>query len=302
MRWQRVAVAVFIASQREVHGVPLYAVSCRALGTSQSWFYKWNSRELPARAARRERLNAEIARLYGEREGNEGSPRVTAALREADWRVSENTVAALMCQMGPGRPAEEETLGQHAAGPGPVAGTGPGQTEVRRRRDLRAVVRRRHRSQDRRGQAVPIGPGHGLPPHPGVRARRPARHGAGIRGAGHGRGGPRRFYARMVFHTDQGGVRRGGVPAGMRTAGRHPVDGSAGLALDKRGDRVLVLDAGVELRCLLQFTTRAQARSAVAARIQDYSTVRRHSALGMQWRRAIPLGRSYGQFGGLFWV
>ena len=33
-------MAAFIASQRDAHGVP-QAVSCRALGVSQSWFYKW---------------------------------------------------------------------------------------------------------------------------------------------------------------------------------------------------------------------------------------------------------------------
>jgi putative transposase len=92
-------VAAFIASQREAHGVP-YAVSCRALGVSQSWFYKWNGGELPPAAARRERLKAEIARLFGERDGKDGSPRVTAALRDYGWRVSENTVAALMARMG----------------------------------------------------------------------------------------------------------------------------------------------------------------------------------------------------------
>ncbi|HET9080444.1 MAG TPA: IS3 family transposase [Trebonia sp.] len=92
-------MAAFIASQREAHGVP-YAVSCRALGVSQSWFYKWKDGQLPVRAARRERLKAETARLFSEREGKEGSPRVAAALREDGWRVSENTVAGLMAEMG----------------------------------------------------------------------------------------------------------------------------------------------------------------------------------------------------------
>src|SRR5689334_19950919 len=94
-----VAVAGFIAAQRAAHGVP-HAVSCRALGVSQSWFYKWEDGQLPARAARRERLKAEIARRFSEREGKDGSPRITAALREAGWRVSENTVAGLMREQG----------------------------------------------------------------------------------------------------------------------------------------------------------------------------------------------------------
>jgi hypothetical protein len=35
-----VSLAAGIASQREQHGIP-HAVSCRALGVSQAWFYKW---------------------------------------------------------------------------------------------------------------------------------------------------------------------------------------------------------------------------------------------------------------------
>ena len=73
-------MAAFIASQREAHGVP-YAVSCRALGVSQSWFYRWKDGRLPPAVARREQLKAEIARLFSAREGKDGSPRVTAALR-----------------------------------------------------------------------------------------------------------------------------------------------------------------------------------------------------------------------------
>jgi hypothetical protein len=44
---------------------------------------------------RRDRLKAEVARLFGEHEGKYGSPRITADLGDAGWRVSENTVAAL---------------------------------------------------------------------------------------------------------------------------------------------------------------------------------------------------------------
>ena len=43
-----------------------------------------------------EKLKAEVARLFGLHAGKYGSPRITADLRDAGWRVSENTVAALM--------------------------------------------------------------------------------------------------------------------------------------------------------------------------------------------------------------
>jgi putative transposase len=90
---------MFIAAQRAQHGIP-QAVSCRALGVSQSWFYKRKDGDCSPRHRRRERLKAEIARLFAQRKGKDGSPRITADLREAGWRVSENTVAALMREMG----------------------------------------------------------------------------------------------------------------------------------------------------------------------------------------------------------
>jgi transposase InsO family protein len=56
--------------------------------------------EAGAAGAARDRRKAEVARLFGEHEGKYGSPRITADLRDAGWRVSENTVAALMCELG----------------------------------------------------------------------------------------------------------------------------------------------------------------------------------------------------------
>jgi hypothetical protein len=38
-----VSVAALIADQKTGHDVP-HAVACRALGVSQSWFYKWKRR------------------------------------------------------------------------------------------------------------------------------------------------------------------------------------------------------------------------------------------------------------------
>jgi putative transposase len=94
-------VAAFIAAQRGEHRIP-HAVSCRALGICQSWFYKWSSHAragtLPPRAARRARLAAEVRRLFESHDGKRGSPVITADLQDAGWRVSKNTVAALMAE------------------------------------------------------------------------------------------------------------------------------------------------------------------------------------------------------------
>jgi putative transposase len=47
-----------------------------------------------------ERLKAEIRRLFELHEGKRGSPVITADLNDAGWKVSKNTVAALMREMG----------------------------------------------------------------------------------------------------------------------------------------------------------------------------------------------------------
>jgi putative transposase len=92
-------VAALIAAQRDLHHVPA-AVSCRALGVSRSWFCKWHAGRLPPRRVRRDRLRAEVGRLFAVHDGTYGSPRITADLRAAGWTVSENTIAALMHELG----------------------------------------------------------------------------------------------------------------------------------------------------------------------------------------------------------
>ena len=50
------------------------------------------------RRARRAQLAAEIGRLFAAHRGRYGSPRITADLHEAGWRVSKNTVAKIMAE------------------------------------------------------------------------------------------------------------------------------------------------------------------------------------------------------------
>ena len=57
--------------------------------------------------------------------------------------------------------------------------------------------------------------------------------------------------------------------------------GRPGSALDHAAIESWHLTLEFELRSLQHFATRAQARAAVAAWIEDYNHVRRHSALGM---------------------
>ncbi|MFY9776318.1 MAG: IS3 family transposase [Trebonia sp.] len=276
-------MARFIASQREAHGVP-QAVSCRALGVSQSWFYKWKDGELPPRAARRERLKAEIARLFKQREGKDGSPRITAALRDAGWRVSENTVAVLMREQGlaarrkkrrkattrPGKGrwrAEDLVKRKFAAeginrrwyGDGTEIVTGEGKLYLDSVLDMGS----------RRIVGFALGGHHDAALAYGALAMAVAVRGGAVPG--------------VVLHTDQGSeytarsfrqaCERLGIAQSM---------GRPGSALDNAVIESWHSTLEFELRSLQKFTTRAAARVAVAAWIEDYNHVRRHSALGMR--------------------
>ena len=92
-------MAAHIAAQRELHGVP-YATSCRALGVSPAWFYKWRDGDVSVRRARRRALAELVGTLFGKHRGTYGSPRITDDLRELGWRVSAKTVAAVMAEAG----------------------------------------------------------------------------------------------------------------------------------------------------------------------------------------------------------
>ena len=275
-------MAAFIASQREVHGIP-HAVSCRALRVSQSWFYKWKDGELPPRAARRERLKAEIARLFAARQGKDGSPRITAALRDAGWRVSENTVAALMREQGlaarrkkkrkastrPGRGRwrapdlvkrkfTADGINRRWYGDGTEIVTGEGKLHLDSVLDMGS----------RRMLGFALGEHHDAALAYGALAMAVAVRGGAVPG--------------VVFHTDQGSEYTARVfRQACERLGVAQSMGRPGSALDNAVIESWHSTLEFELRSLQKFTTRAQARAAVAAWIEDYNHVRRHSALGM---------------------
>jgi putative transposase len=91
--------AAFIADQKASHGVP-YAVACRALGVSQSWFFKWHYRPPTPAEQRRADVDQAVAAAFEASKGTYGSPRIHAELRAGGWRVSEKTVAKSMARQG----------------------------------------------------------------------------------------------------------------------------------------------------------------------------------------------------------
>jgi len=286
-------VAAFIAAQREAHGVP-HAVSCLALGVSQSWFYKWKDGQLPPRAARRERLKAEIARLFAKREGKDGSPRITAALREDGWRVSENTVALLMREQG--LAARRKKKRKASTRPGKGRWRAPDQ--VKRKFAAGGINRRWYGDGteivtgegklyldsvldmgSRRIVGFALGAHHDAALAYGALAMAVAVRGGAVPG--------------VVFHTDQGSeyTARTFRQACQRLGVRQSM-GRPGSALDNAVIESWHSTLEFELRALHKFATRAAARAAVAAWIEDYNHVRRHSALGMRspvdYERSLP--------------
>ena len=93
------SVVSHIATQRTNHGVP-HAVSCRLLGVSESWYYKWRSRRPTAAEQRRAELDVKVRIVFETSGRTYGSPRVCAQLRVDGERVSEKTVARSMRTQG----------------------------------------------------------------------------------------------------------------------------------------------------------------------------------------------------------
>ncbi|MGI5517462.1 IS3 family transposase [Streptomyces sp. CA-106131] len=75
-------------------------LACRVLGVSESWFYKWRDRPVTAREVRREELADAIKHIFDASGGTYGSPKIWITLIREGWRVSVNTVAKLMAELG----------------------------------------------------------------------------------------------------------------------------------------------------------------------------------------------------------
>ena len=89
------SVAALIAANRTQVGIP-HAVSCRLMGVSESWFYKWRARSPTLAELRRRDLDKAVLASFVASDGTYGSPRVAEELRDDGWAVSTNTVAASM--------------------------------------------------------------------------------------------------------------------------------------------------------------------------------------------------------------
>ena len=294
-------MAAFIAAQRDSYRVP-HALSCRALGVSQAWFYKWRYGDASPRHARREQLKVAIARWFAKHHGTYGSPRITADLRDEGWRVSQNTVAQLMRELGlqarrkrrrkqttrPGRGRwrapdlikrdfATEQLNRKWYGDGTEIPTDEGKLYLDSVLDMGS----------RRIVGFAVGEHHDADLAEGALVMAVA-----VRGG-------KDAIAGVIMHTDQGGEYTAGS---FRTActrlGISQSMGRPGSALDNAVIEAWHSTVEFELRMLEHFTTKTQARTRVAAWIEDYNHDRRHSALGMRspidYELTLPNGHQPG--------
>ncbi|HEY6309416.1 MAG TPA: IS3 family transposase [Streptosporangiaceae bacterium] len=174
-------------------------------------------------------MAAEVRGLFAVHRGTYGSPRITADLREAGWKGSENAVAALMAEQGLGarrkkkrksttRPGKgrwhaadlvkrdfpAQKINQKWYGDGTEIKTGQGKLYLALVLDMAS----------RRVLGFALGEHHDAQLAYGALAVAVAVLGGQVPG--------------VIMHTDRGGrLHRGRVPPGVPAAGRLPVDGTA---------------------------------------------------------------------------
>lgn len=278
-------MAGFIAAQRVEHQIS-HATACRALQVSPAWFYKWRHGDPSPRHARREQLKVAIRRLFAKHRGTYGSPRITADLRAEGWRVSENTVAKLMAELGLqarrkrrrkqttrqgrgrwrapdliGRDFAADQLNRKWYGDGTEIGTDEGKLYLDSVLDMGS----------RRIVGFAVGEHHDADLSE-----------AALQMAVAVRGG-KAAIAGVIMHTDQGGEYTAkNFQAACGRCGITQSMGRVGSALDNAVIESWHSTVEFELRQLEHFTTKAQARRRLAIWIEEYNHDRRHSSLGMR--------------------
>lgn len=280
------SLASFVASQRADHGVP-HALACRALGLSESWFYKWRDRPPSEAQQRRAALDAEVRRIFEDSGGNPctyGSPRIHAELRDLGWIVSEKTVAASMARQGlVARPKRRfrcltrqdkrkvpfaDLLGRDFTASAPNVKWCGDITEIPTAEgklylaDVEDLFSRRII-------------GFAMSEHPDAELAKAALNTAVVL-----RGGT---VAGVIFHTDRGSTYT--AERFTKACRHHKVTqsmGRVGSALDNAAAESFFSTLEHELFSRTTFNTKEEARRRVAAWIDIYNRTRRHSVCDMK--------------------
>lgn len=251
---------------------------------SQAWFYKWRHGDVSLRRKRRAALAAAVGYEFTKHKRRYGSPRLTAELRDAGWKVSQNTIAELMREQHlvarPKRRRRSTTKRDACARKAPdLLGRDfslrdkPNQVWVGDLTDIPNDEGPLYLAsvQDLHSRRIL---GFALDAHHDAQLAR-----AALCMAIAVRGGE---VAGVVFHTDQGGEYTGRLfaDACANTAVTQSM-GRTGSALDNAAAESWHSTLEFELLRPMHFHTRAQARQAVAGYVEEYNLERRHSTCAM---------------------
>ena len=277
-------VAAFIGSQRAEHQVPV-TVACRALGVSGSWYYKWRDRPPTPRQDRQVELTEAVWESFQASGFTYGSPRVWLDLHEAGWRVSVNTVAAVMAEHGWAGRKRPRRRSLTRAGARPGAPDLVGRRFIAGKPDQLWCGDVTYVDTDegwlylatvldlcsRRLLGYAMSAGHDA-----------ALAEAALRMAVTTRAGDGRTTRGVVFHSDRGSEYTAAAYEGACTRlGVVQSMGRVGSALDNAAAEAVNSTIKVELVHRRRFPTRAAARAEIGAWISGfYNTRRRHSACG----------------------
>lgn len=277
------SVVSFVAAQRAEHAVP-HALSCRAVGVSEAWFYKWRDRPPTPRQQRRDALDAAVKEVFESSDSTYGSPRVLAELREEGWKVSKKSIEASMRRQGlvarPKRRFRSLTRPDKAAAPAPDLLGRDFSAQVLNEKwcgDLTEIPTEEGKLYlasvedlaSRRLVGFAIDDHHDAALADGALKMAAAVRGGDVRG--------------VIFHSDRGSEYTAGR---FRTAcaalGVTQSMGRVGSALDNAAAESFF--STLEFECLRKhrFATKTEARRAVAAYIDRYNRTRRHSSCEMK--------------------
>jgi putative transposase len=225
-----------------------------------------------------------VALLFLRRSGRDGSPSITARLQDLGWKVSKNTVADSMRRQGLVARPKKRRRGLTKAD--------------RRARKAPDLVKRDFAPPERINQRW-VSDLTEIPTDEGVlylasildlHSRRAVGYALGehhdadlaaaaVQVAIAIRGGD---VAGVVLHTDQGGEFTGGALTRVcARAGIIASMGRTGSALDNAVSEAFHSTLEFELLSRNRFATRAEARAAVVAWLEEYNTDRLHSTNGM---------------------
>jgi transposase InsO family protein len=228
-------------------------------------------------------LTALIAALFAQHRGTYGAPRITADVRELGWRVSQNTVAAIMAEQGLkararrrrrsttrpgkgrwrapdliGRDFSAARVNQRWFGDGTEIDTAEGKLQLASVLDMCS----------RRIVGFALSEHHNAELAYGSLAMAVAVRGGQVGG--------------VVLHTDGGSEYTAGFfRAACARLGIAQSMGRPGSALDNAVIESWHSTVESELRSCEEFATKATARRRVAAWVDEYNRTRRHSSIGM---------------------